>query len=320
MAPEISVVVPLHNERENVVELHARLAAVLSDLGRSHEIVLVDDGSTDDTHALLSSICDADPHVTAVRLRRNFGQTAALTAGFDHSEGEIVVALDGDLQDHPEDIPRFLAKLEEGFDLVSGWRRQRAENLVLRQMPSRVANWLMAKLSRVPLHDFGTTFKAYRRDVIDDLELYGELHRFIPALASPSGIRITEIETRHSPRSGGSSHYGIGRTLRVFLDLLVVKFLISYSAKPLQFFGAIGLLLSAVGFLVALLLTGRYYFGDLDMHQNLGNLIFAMLCIVVGVQLIAIGLSLELSSRIYHRVNQKKIYSVESIRSAGTRR
>jgi glycosyltransferase involved in cell wall biosynthesis len=221
--------------------------------------------------------------------------------------------MDGDLQDHPEEIPKLLAKIDEGYDLVSGWRHKRADHFLRRQLPSRIANKLMAWLSGVPLHDFGTTFKVYRREVLEQVELYGELHRFIPALASWQGIRIAEVQVTHSPRLAGESHYGLGRIVRVFLDLLTVKFLISYLARPLQFFGMIGLGFFGVGFTVALVITLLYYFGGLVIHNHLGNLIFAMLMMVVGVQLIATGLSLEVSSRTYHHVTRKKIYTLREV-------
>ena len=311
--PELSVVVPMNNEADNVLELHERLTTVLSELGITYELVFVDDGSTDTTFAKLRALVARDTHLTALRLKRNFGQTAALAAGFQHSAGKIIISMDGDLQDHPEDIPLLLDKVAEGYDLVSGWRKDRAESLFLRRIPSLVANKLMALISGVRLHDFGTTFKAYRREVIENIELYGELHRFIPALASWEGIAITEVVTRHSPRSGGQSHYGISRTYRVLLDLLAVKFLVSYVNRPLRFFGSIGLFLFCIGLGVALLITILYYFGDIVIHDNLGNLMFAMLNMVVGLQLVAMGLSLEVSSRIYHHVSGKKTYSIRQV-------
>ena len=310
---EISVVVPFYNERESVKELYSRLKKVLDGTKRSFEIVLVDDGSNDDTYKIAKEVQQNDPHVTLVRLRRNFGQTAGLAAGFDHSQGDIIIAMDGDLQHFPEDIPRLLAKIDEGYDIASGWREQRVDNFLLRRLPSMIANKIMAILSGVKLHDFGTTFKAYRRNILKDVDLYGELHRFIPALASWQGVTIAEVPIQNIVRPKGRSKYGLSRTFRVLMDLLTVKFMISYVSRPLHFFGFVGLILFSIGFLIALAITLFYYFGGLVISEHLGNLIFSMLLMVLGVQLIAIGLSLEVSSRIYHTTHNRKIYAVRSI-------
>jgi glycosyltransferase involved in cell wall biosynthesis len=311
--PEISVVVPFFNEQENVKELYTRLKMVLDAAGRSYEIIFVDDGSKDDTFKIAKAIQESDPLVTVVRLRRNFGQTAGLSAGFDHSRGEIIIAMDGDLQHFPEDIPLLLAKIDEGYDIASGWREKRVDNFILRRLPSLVANKLMALLSGVKLHDFGTTFKAYRREVLENVELYGELHRFIPALASWQGVSIAEVPIQNIVRPKGKSKYGLSRTFRVLMDLLTVKFMISYVARPLHFFGFAGLAMFSAGFAIALIITLFYYFGNLVINQHLGNLIFSMLLMVLGVQLIAIGLSLEISSRIYHTTHGRRIYAVRSV-------
>jgi glycosyltransferase involved in cell wall biosynthesis len=236
-----SVVVPLFNEQESVTPLYVKIIDVMDTLGESYEIVFVDDGSRDGTFRQLSEISRDDERIVVVRLRRNFGQTAALKAGFDHSQGEIIISMDGDLQHDPAEIPRFIEKIKEGYDIVSGWRVERTDHWLTRQLPSRVANWFMAKLSRVELHDFGTTFKAYRREIISEIRLYGELHRFIPALASWAGASIAEVPITNIPRKNGKSNYGISRTIRVLLDLLSVKFLLDYSTKPLQLFGLAGL-------------------------------------------------------------------------------
>src|SRR3979490_3537355 len=237
-----SIVVPLHNEQENVTDLYDRLKAVMEANGETFEIVLVDDGSADRTFHMLREIAAVDSRVTVVRLRRNFGQTSALAAGFDHSRGEYVIAMDGDLQHDPADIPMFLEKIAEGYDIVSGWRKRRIDNLWLRRIPSRCANWLMAKLSGVDIHDFGTMFKAYRREILGQVPLYGELHRFIPALASWQGASICEVPIRNNNRERGNSHYGISRTFRVFFDLITIRFLLKYLSRPLHFFGTFGLL------------------------------------------------------------------------------
>ena len=240
--PKYSIVVPFHNEEENVTELYDRLKVVMEATGEPFELVFVDDGSRDHTFWMLQQIAAVDRRVVVVKLRRNFGQTSALAAGFDHAEGEYVIAMDGDLQHDPHDIPLFLQKLREGYDIVSGWRKQRIDNFVMRRIPSKIANWLMAKLSGVELHDFGTTFKAYRRGVVQEIPLYGELHRFIPALASAYGATICEIPIRNVNRERGESHYGISRTFRVFFDLITIRFLLKYMARPLHFFGTVGAL------------------------------------------------------------------------------
>src|SRR5438067_7165580 len=242
IVPKYSVVVPFHNEQENVTELYDRLKAAMESVGGSFELVLVDDGSTDRTFALRRVIAAVDRRVTIVRLRRNFGQTAGLAPGFDHASGEFVIAMDGDLQHDPADIPQFIAKLEKGYDIVSGWRKVRIDNLWLRRIPSRCANWLMARLSGVDIHDFGTTFKAYRRETLTSVPLYGELHRFIPALAAWHGASICEIPIKNVNRERGASHYGITRTFRVFFDLLTIRFLLRYLSRPLHFFGTFGML------------------------------------------------------------------------------
>jgi glycosyltransferase involved in cell wall biosynthesis len=238
---QLSIVVPLFNESATIAELHRRLDAVLLLLGTHAEIVYVDDGSSDGTREALEALAARDERVVLVALARNYGQTAALAAGFDAAEGAVIVAMDGDLQHAPEEIPKLLAKLEEGYDVVSGWREQRVDNLWTRRVPSKIANWMMARISGVSLHDFGTTFKAYRREVLSEIHLYGELHRFIPALASWAGASVAEVPISNIARKNGESNYGISRTVRVLLDLMSVKFLLDYSTKPLQFFGLLGL-------------------------------------------------------------------------------
>src|SRR4051795_10406426 len=253
--PKYSIVIPLHNEQENVTDLYDRLKAVMETSGDSFEIVFVDDGSSDDTFQLLRQIAGVDSRVTVVRLRRNFGQTSALAAGFDNSRGEYIIAMDGDLQHDPADIPIFLEKIAEGYDIVSGWRKERIDNLWLRRIPSRCANWLMARLSGVSIHDFGTTFKAYRREILTEVPLYGELHRFIPALASWLGASICEVPIKNVNRERGNSHYGISRTFRVMFDLLTIRFLLKYLSRPLHFFGTLGLMSMLGGSLAATFLA-----------------------------------------------------------------
>jgi glycosyltransferase involved in cell wall biosynthesis len=310
-----SIVVPLHNEEGNVTALYARLKQVMEQVGDSFELVLVDDGSTDRTYHLLKEVAAVDRRVLVVRLRRNFGQTAALAAGFDHASGEVILAMDGDLQHDPDDIPQFLRKLDEGYDLVSGWRKDRIDSLFIRRVPSRCANWLMGKLSGVDIHDFGTTFKAYRREVIQSIPLYGEMHRFIPALASHYGAKICEIPIRNVNREHGKSHYGIGRTVRVIFDLLTIRFLIKHMGRPLHFFGGLGMLGIIAGSVFWALLLGMRFF---DRQANVMSLhgplfVIGAVWIVAGVQLLAIGLLGELQVRQYHANNLREPYAVRSL-------
>src|SRR3974390_1093008 len=249
--PKYSIVVPLHNEQDNVTDLYDRLKAVMEANDEPFEMVLVDDGSIDGTFPLLKEIAAVDSRVTIVKLRRNFGQTAGLAAGFDHARGDYIIAMDGDLQHDPADIPMFLEKIAEGYDIVSGWRKNRVDNFWLRRIPSRCANWLMAKLSGVEIHDFGTTFKAYRREILEQVPLYGELHRFIPALASWYGASICEVPIRNVNRERGVSHYGISRTFRVFFDLITIRFLLKYLSRPLHFFGTFGMFSILAGVAIA---------------------------------------------------------------------
>lgn len=309
-----SIVVPFHNEQENVTELYDRLKVVMEANGEPFELVFVDDGSTDLTFSLLQQIAAVDSRVVVVKLRRNFGQTPALAAGFDHASGDFVIAMDGDLQHDPADIPLFLEKIHAGYDIVSGWRRERVDNFVLRRVPSRCANWLMAKLSGVNLHDFGTTYKAYRRDLIEQVPLYGEMHRFIPALASWYGATICEIPIKNVNRERGASHYGIGRTFRVFFDLMTIRFLLKYLSRPLHFFGTVGMLGITGGSLIALwLMIVKVLYGVHVMDQHGPLLVFAAVMIVAGVQLLALGLLGELQVRHFHEPTAGTPYSVDRV-------
>src|SRR6516164_8401202 len=237
----LSIVIPIHNEEPSILPLYDRLTSVLEPLQRPYEILFVDDASNDRSFELLANLVETDGHLKVIRLRRNFGQTAALSAGFHEAKGDVIIAMDGDLQHAPEDIPALLRKIEEGFDIASGWRKNRVDNAILRKIPSRAANWLMAKASGVELRDFGTTFKAYRAEVLKDVNLYGELHRFIPALASFYGARIAEVPIRNTQRASGGSHYGLSRTFRVIFDIFTVWFLLKYFTRPMHFFGKWGL-------------------------------------------------------------------------------
>ena len=309
-----SIVVPLHNEQENVTDLYDRLKAVMEANGESFEIVLVDDGSDDHTFELLREIASVDSRVTVVKLRRNFGQTAGLAAGFDHVRGEYIIAMDGDLQHDPADIPLFIEKIAEGYDIVSGWRKQRIDNFWLRRFPSRIANWTMAKLSGVDIHDFGTTFKAYRREILEQVPLYGELHRFIPALASWHGASICEVPIRNVNRERGVSHYGISRTFRVFFDLITIRFLLRYLSRPLHFFGTGGMLSIFAGSGIAVWLMAQKLLHHTDVVAAHGPLmLFGAVLLVLGMNLLAIGLLGEMQVRHYHSPLRRAPYSVDRI-------
>src|SRR6202453_2646861 len=312
--PKYSIVVPFHNEEENVTALYDRLKAVMEQIGDSFELVLVDDGSSDRTYKLLEEMAAVDSRVLVVKLRRNFGQTSALAAGFDHASSEFILALDGDLQHDPNDIPAFLEKLEEGYDVVSGWRKERIDNMVMRRIPSRCANWLMARISGVDIHDFGTTFKAYRREVIHNIPLYGEMHRFIPALASWYGASICEIPIRNVNRERGKSHYGIGRTVRVFFDLLTIRFLLKYMTRPLHFFGVIGALgIFGGGLVSAFLVVLKIFTHQAVMDQHGPLFVLAAVMILAGTQLLAIGLLGELQVRHYHTSSHRAPYAIDRL-------
>jgi len=313
---QYSIVVPFFNEQENIPPLYMKLTEVMDGIGEPFELVFVDDGSKDNTFKVLSDIYEHDGRVNLVRLRRNFGQTAALKAGFDFARGEVIISMDGDLQHDPDEIPRFLEKIEEGYDLVSGWRHQRKDHWLMRQIPSRIANWMMAKLSGIELHDFGTTFKAYRREIIQEIQLYGELHRFIPALASSTGAKIAEVPIENRERKSGKSNYGIGRTIRVFLDLIIVKFLLDYSTRPLQFFGLLGMGGAGLGSLMAFFLAYEKFFHHQAIMTEHGPLMLLSVALFVsGVQFISMGLLGEIIARTYYESQNKPIYALREVKS-----
>jgi glycosyltransferase involved in cell wall biosynthesis len=313
---QYSIVVPFFNEQENIPPLYMKLTDVMDAIGGTYELIFVDDGSRDNTYKVLSDIYEHDNRVNLVRLRRNFGQTSALKAGFDYARGEVIISMDGDLQHDPEEIPRFLEKIEEGYDLVSGWRHARRDHWLMRQLPSRVANWMMAKLSGIELHDFGTTFKAYRREIIQEIQLYGELHRFIPALASSTGARIAEVPITNLERKSGKSNYGIGRTIRVFLDLMIVKFLLDYSTRPLQFFGLLGVGGSGLGVLLGgFLAFEKLYYHTSIMTEHGPLMLLAVALFVSGIQFISMGLLGEIIARTYYESQNKPIYALREVRS-----
>ncbi len=312
--PKYSVVVPFHNEEDNVTALYDRLKAVMESASDSFELILVDDGSSDRSYKLLEEIAAVDSRVLVIKLRRNFGQTSALAAGFDHAQGDFILAMDGDLQHDPNEIPNFLEKLDEGYDVVSGWRKERIDNFVLRRIPSRAANWLMARLSGVDIHDFGTTFKAYRREVIQSVPLYGEMHRFIPALASWYGASICEIPIRNVHRERGKSHYGIGRTFRVFFDLLTIRFLLKYMTRPLHFFGPVGALSMLGGSALAFFLLLLKLFTHQHVMDQHGPLfVIAGILLLAGIQMLALGLLGELQVRHYHHSGHRAPYAVDRL-------
>jgi glycosyltransferase involved in cell wall biosynthesis len=309
--PTVSIVIPVFNEEENVPILAEEIREALQPQGIAYEVVAVDDGSTDGTWARLEAIHAQDPRWILVGLRRNFGQTAALSAGFDHVRGEVIVTLDGDLQNDPADIPRLLALAKE-YDVVSGWRKIRQDPFLTRRLPSHLANWLISKVTGIHLHDYGCTLKAYRREVVENLHLYGEMHRFIPAIASWMGIRLAEVQTHHRPRRFGRSKYGLTRTLRVFLDLITVKFLLSFATKPIQVFGLLGLFSTGLGVLIEAYLTALKLFAGAQIGGR-PLLFLGILLILVGVQLVMMGLLGEMLVRIYHESQQKPTYMVKRV-------
>lgn len=313
--PKYSIVVPLLNEEGTLRELHRQLSEVMKGRFEPVEFVFVDDHSSDSTPEILAELADEDPRVISLRLKRKYGQTVALAAGFDYATGDIIISMDGDLQHDPADIPAMVEALEStDSDIVSGWRQKRVDNFFLRRIPSKVANWLMAKLSGVPIHDFGTTFKVYRRETIKDVRLYGELHRFIPALASLNGAKVIEVPIRNVPRPQGKSHYGISRTSRVFFDLITIRFLLRYMLRPLHFFGPAGMLSFVAGGGILGFLFVEKLFTSADIFVQHGPLlILGMLLSLFGLQFLATGLVGELMMRNYFEAHQKPVYRLERI-------
>ena len=321
----LSIVIPIHNEEPSILPLYDRLTAVLDRLQRPYEVLFVDDASTDRSFELLANLVETDAHLTVIRLRRNFGQTAALSAGFHEAQGEIVIAMDGDLQHAPEDIPALLEKVEQGYDIASGWRQHRVDNALLRKIPSRIANWMMAKASGVDLRDFGTTFKAYRAEVLKDVHLYGELHRFIPALASFYGARIAEVPIQNSLRTAGDSHYGLSRTFRVLFDILTIRFLLKYSTRPMHFFGALGLIGTTLGGAIMLYLGVNKILGHDIIAEHGPLMVLGGLLLLAGLIMFNTGFIGEVLMRTYYESQDRRIYAIREIRSrkprgvAGTR-
>ena len=312
----LSVVVPVFNEEESLEPLLREIREALEPLGKSYEVIVVDDGSSDGTFALLSRLHKTEPRIKVLRFKRNFGQTAAVAAGFAHAQGEIIVTMDGDGQNDPKDIPALLRKLDEGFDLVSGWRSPRQDPFWNRQLPSLMANGLISWMTQVKIHDYGCTLKAIRREVAKELKLYGEMHRFIPAIAYERGARIAEIKVHHRPRRWGKSKYGIARTFRVILDLLTVKFLLSYATRPLHVFGLIGLMSGGAGFLIGVFLTIQKIFYQYEIGGR-PLLLLAVLLMLIGFQFITMGLLGEMLARTYHESQNKPIYVIKEILNGG---
>ena len=310
----LSIVVPIHNEEPSILPLYDRLTSVLFQIRQPYEIIFVDDASIDRSYELLANLVQTDQRLKVIRLRRNFGQTAALSAGFDEARGKIIIAMDGDLQHAPEDIPALLKKIDEGYDIASGWRKERLDNAITRKIPSRIANWMMSKASGIDLRDFGTTFKAYRAEVLKDVHLYGELHRFIPALASFYGARVAEVPITNTPRAAGASHYGLGRTFRVLFDILTIRFLLKYFTRPMHFFGAIGLAGTAAGGAMLLYCAVVKLFWQLDIIQAHGPLMIAgALLLLAGLMMFSTGLIGELVIRTYFETQNRRIYAIREI-------
>ncbi len=308
----LSIVIPIFNEEENVPLIYEELKGVLEGMAVEHEILFIDDGSNDNSLNIIKALQDKDPSVIGVSFRRNFGQTAAMSAGFDYATGDVIVTMDGDLQNDPHDIPHMIQKIGEGYDVVTGWRHDRKDAFINRKLPSIIANKIISWTTKVSLHDYGCTLKAFRREVIKNIKLYGEMHRFIPAIASGMGISFTEIKVNHRPRRFGTSKYGISRTIRVILDLITVKFLLSYATRPIQVFGLLGFASGSVGFLIALVMTiQRQFFGVALADRPL--LFLAILLMFVGIQFISLGLIAELQARTYHESQQKPVYYVREV-------
>ena len=307
--PEVSVFLPVYNEEPNLLPLHAKLNDALQKLGRSAEIVYVDDGSTDGSLRILREIADLDPRVRVIALRRNYGQTAAMAAGIDAAKGNVLIPMDADLQNDPADIVRLLQKLDEGYDVVSGWRKNRKDKMVTRKIPSMIANRLISWIGGVPLHDYGCSLKAYRRESLQDVRLYGEMHRFIPIYAAWAGARVTEIPVEHHARTMGKSKYGLSRTLKVVFDLMTIKFMASYQTKPIYVFGSFGMLAFAISIIGGLYAVFLKIFHKADFVQT-PLPILSIVMFAVGVQFLLMGLLAEMLVRTYHESQSKRIYAV----------
>jgi glycosyltransferase involved in cell wall biosynthesis len=315
VTPELSIVIPIRNEAPSLRQLHLELTDTLTRWGRSYEILAIDDGSTDASFAILSELQALDPHLRVIRFRRNFGQTAAFAAGFDHARGRLIVTSDGDGQNDPRDIPGMVELIERGHDIVCGWRKDRKDHFVSRQLPSRIANMLISVVTGVHLHDYGCSLKVFRAEVVKPMRLYGEMHRFLPAIASAHGVSIAETVVNHRAREHGQSKYGIGRTIRVMLDLLTLKFLLSYSTRPLQMFGLIGFVLGMLGTVICGWLAYERLRG-MEALSNRPLLLLGILLISTGFQLVTLGLLAELQARTYRESTNKPTYTIREIRES----
>jgi glycosyltransferase involved in cell wall biosynthesis len=313
---ELSVVIPVRNEAPSLVELHREFTDTLVRWGRTYEIIVVDDGSTDESFEILARLQAGDPHLRVIRFRRNFGQTAAFAAGFAHARGRLIATSDGDLQNDPHDIPAMIDTLEGGFDIVCGWRKDRKDTFVTRRLPSTLANALISAVTGVHLHDYGCSLKIFRAEIVKDMKLYGEMHRFLPAIASEQTSSIAEVVVNHRARKHGQSKYGIGRTVRVILDLLTVKFLLSYSTRPLQIFGLIGLVMGLAGAVISGGLAVQRLREVASLSQHMPLLLLGILLIFTGFQLLTLGLLAELQVRTYHESQNKTIYVIRDVLEA----
>lgn len=311
--PELSVVIPVYDEQDNVEALYEALTSSLEDLGRTYEVIVVDDGSTDDTYPRLARLASVDTRLRLIKLRRNYGQTSAMAAGFDHARGKVIVPMDGDLQNDPDDMGRLLEKIDEGYDVVSGWRNNRRDGFI-RRLPSRAANWLIGRVTGVRLHDYGCTLKAYRADVLRETRLYGEMHRFLPALAYQAGARITEVPVQHHARSSGRSKYGLDRTPKVLLDLLTVKFLSVWSTKPSYVFGGSGAILCLFGTAFVAWTAYEKIFNGIYVYRQPALLVGVFL-FTIGLNLILLGLLAELIVHTHHESQSKPVYLVRERRN-----
>ena len=310
--PDISVVIPVRNEAPALAELYRELTDTLGAWNRSYELIVIDDGSTDESFEILSRLQASDPRLRVIRFRRNFGQTAAFAAGFDHARGRVIVTSDGDLQNDPRDIPALVEELDSGYDIVCGWRKDRKDAFLSRRLPSMIANRLISIATGVRLHDYGCSLKVFRAEVVKPLKLYGEMHRFLPAIASEQGVAIAEVVVRHRPRQHGHSKYGIGRTIRVIFDLMTVKFLLSYATRPLQIFGPIGLGIALIGSIMGAWLVFQRLIGVATAGW-LALLFLSILLIVTGGQLVTLGLLAELQARTYHESQNKATYVIREV-------
>lgn len=309
---DISIVIPVYNEAENIAPLIEKIEESFEGIGKKCEVIFIDDGSTDNSVAILKKACSSKNNFKLIQFRKNFGQTAAISAGFDHSMGDTIITLDSDLQNDPADIPILLKKMDEGYDVVSGWRKDRKDNVLTRNIPSAIANWIIGIATGVKLHDYGCTLKAYKKEIIKDVSLYGDLHRFIPALAAFEGAKISEVPVNHHARKFGVSKYNLSRTWRVLFDLLTVSFLRRYKTRPLHIFGRIGLIAFVLGFLISGYLTLQKIILGIELAKR-PLLILGVLLILAGIQILSLGIVAEMQTRTYFETQKQPIYRIKEI-------